>query len=1255
LVSHKKVKFFIFVYIFGISLLIMSYFNFGINFGIHYLQDFLIKKMGYNVNIENFDANINSYLNADRVSFSNKDSTFVIDVDSVNVKYSGIAKLFGRKHVDYLKLKSPTITINTSKLKKNNEITFPKINFEKIIIDNAQINIITNRKDSVKFEEFSGNFSLFSNKRSVAVNLNDLSFFQNNVNKSIEKLSAKLLIKNGIMKFKDLLYEDNDLNIESDGKIKMEYPNQFKIESVIDILKPDSLYKGSDSLFFNNDIINIIANLSGNREKINALMKITGIFRGKIIDNFETEVRYANKKINIYSLTFINSLININLSGDYNFNNNYDLKVSLKNSHPTFFGIPSDSLNISGKMGINGNLKENNFVDYDISCDNMMNGNIPRMYGRISIKRDEIKLLDTNKIIFEDGIAEVHGDIKKEKMINLFTEVHLNSLKNLPYLNKYDLSAKNIIHRSHISGNLKSPNIMGRIYSDDINYKDYGLGSINCTFNLKDVVDQRSGEAYLNISNIIKGKVKIKSAESLIELSKDTINFNFIELRGDKGYMELSGKLNNYSDFNITNIYVEHSGNEIKLQNPFKISFTDGALKITPFEFDINEGDLYGELNLMHNKEIQSKIEFKNISVGKIFKKSRINIPISGELNGTVNIEGNLNAPRITTMINAENGKINKIDYDRIIGNISYSDSTLFVNNFQLEDNGNKTISVFGELPFYLNINDRIYDFYDSQSAYLNIIFNNVDLMKYHQLFLKKFTIGGKMTGVLTASGSYSDPKINFPIKIINPFINKINFESAKGKIQYLDKKLSLNDINFISKNGEYHGYGYFPMDLSFNKNNNILDKNDSIYFTISLKDKNLVFLTPFIKDIEEVNGDIFTTLTINGTLNNPIPNGKVIIKNADMTVAKLKNDIKNINGSFILKNNIMEVDLEGVLFKSLSSIMSMLGVEKDEYNVDSSNIDINGKMDMGKFFRPKYDLNIKGKDVNILTLSDEIDITGDIKLNVNGKDTITVDGVFQTNEGVLRIPFGSKTKLISEGKKNEKVKFEYEINVSIQNVYLKNNFVDVELDGEVILKRDINGNKTIGGELSVVDGFFHYYNVTFDVEYGKIIFDPIDGNHSLNFRAIKEIDDNNKIIATLTGDIKSPEIELYDENNMHTQSELIQILTIGNTSGSVQEISGNLLTNFAEAGIEQQANGLDVIQKIDLRTGTSLTDIDSTSIKIGSRLGKNIYFTIESAPLNDETLKSLELEYRINKNLSIVGTADEKSASGSIRLRFQY
>lgn len=1253
--SRKKVKFFIFVYIFGISLLIMSYFNFGINYGFHYLQDFLINKMGFNINLEEFDSNINSYLNANRVSFSNKDSTFIIDVDSLNVKYNGIAKLFGRKHIDYLKLNSPIITININNLKRKNSIVFPKINFAEVIIDNAQINIITNEKDSIKFKDFSGDISLFSSKKSVAITVNDLSFFQNNFNKYIKNLSTKLLIKNGIIKFKDLLYENNNLNILSNGKVKIESPNQFKIKVAIDRLNPDSLFKKSDSLFFENDVINVFAYLSGNKKKVNANMRVTGIIRGEIIDNLETEFRYSNNKIKVYSLFFINSLVNMSLSGNYNFDNNYDLEVTLKNSCPSFIGIPTDSLNITGKMNISGNLKENNLVDYDISCDNVMEGYIPQMYGKINISKNKIKLLDTNRVFFEDGNAVVHGEITKGKMINLFTEMHLNSLKNIPYICKYNFSAKNIIHRNHISGNLENPNIVGRINAEKINYSGYNFGNLNCIVNVKNIINNRKGKAYLNVSQIRKNKIKIKSIESLIKLSNDTTDFNYIKLHGDKGYLELSVILKNYSDLNIKNIYVEHSENEIKLQNPFQINYDDNILKITPFEFNINGGELYGELNLMHNKDIQSDVVFKNISIGKIFQKSKINIPISGELSGAVNVEGNLNSPKITTIINSENGKINNLDYNRLIGNISYNDSTIFVNNFKLEDTAQKTISAFGELPFYLNINDRIYDFYDSQSINLNIVFNNIELMKYPQSFFKKLTIGGKMTSILNINGSYSDPKINFPIEITKPIINKIKLKSGKVNIKYSDKKLYLNDVNFISKNGEYLGYGYFPMDLSFS-NNNILDKNDSIYFTVTAEDDNLTYLTPFLRSVEQVNGNIFTTLTLNGTFNNPIRNGKVTIKDADMTIKKLKNDIENINGNFILKDNVMEVNLNGSLFKSVNSIMNILGIEKDEYSVDSSNIDIKGKMDMSKFFRPKYDLEITGKDVNILTLSDKIDITGDIKLNVKGKDTMNVDGVFQTNEGVLRIPFGSKTKLIPKERKNRKVKFDYEINVPMDhNVYLKNNYVDVELDGEVILKRDTDGNKTIGGELDIIDGFFYYYSVIFDVEYGQIIFDPIDGYHSLNFRATKEIEDNNKIIAMLTGDVKSPEIRLYDENNMYTQSELMQILTIGNTAGSVKEISGNLLSNFAEAGIEQQVNDLDIIQKIDLRTGTSLTDIDSASVKIGSRLGKNIYFTIESAPLSDEALKSLELEYRINKNLSIVGAADEKSASGSVRLRFQY
>ena len=1259
--SHKKVKSFIFIYMLGISLLIFAHFNFGINYGFHYLQNFIIKKTGYKINIGKLETNVNSYLNVDKISFANNDSTFIVKIDSTNLKYSGIVKLFGRKHIDYLKLKSPIITINTTNSGKNNKIQFPKIDFEKILIDNGQINIITNAKDTIKFKELSGVFSFFSNRKSAAITLNDLSFFQNNINKNIENLNAKILIKNNIIKFKDLLYEDNDFNIESDGKIKIEYPNQFKISLAVGELKPNLLFRNVDSLFFKHDIVNIFANLSGNREKIGASIRVAGIIRGKIINDFETEIKYVDRKIDIYSLSFINSLVNMKLSGFYNLDNNYDLKVKLNNTYPLFMGIRTDSINISGEADLIGNLKGDNFIDYNISCDNIMNGYIPRMYGKINVGQDGIKLLDTNKIVFEDGIADIHGEITKDKMFDLFTNMHLNSLKKFPYLSNYGLSANNIIHRNHISGSIKNPNIVGRMYAEDVKFNDYTFGSLNCIINFKNIINNRKGEAYLNISNMIKNKIKIKSAESLIELSKDTINFNFIELRDEKGYMELSGKLKNYSNLNITNIHAEYSGNEIKLQEPFTIQYNDGAFKIAPFDFKINEGEFYGNLNIMSNKDIQSNIVLKNISVGKILDEIKMNFPISGVLDGTVNIEGNLNDPQITTIIKSKDVMIDKLYYDTIIGNLSYCDSTLSVNNLKLENEDSQTISVFGKLPFYLNIDDRSYKFYESESIDLNVILNNIDIMKYHQFMPEKLIIGGEVTGVLTFAGSYNIPKINFPIKIKNPSISKINLELAKGNIQYSNKKLLFSDITLLSKNGKYEGYGYLPIDLSL-INNIVIDKNDSIFFTFSANDKNLTYLTPFIENLEQVNGNIFTTLTINGTLNDPIRNGNVNILNTDMTIAELKNDIKNINGNFNLKNNIMKVDLKASLFKPISSILSALGIEKNQDKLKKSNIEINGKMDMSKFFRPKFNLDMNGKNVNISTLSDEVDIVGDMNFKINGKDTINVEGIFQTSEGVLRIPFGNKIKKMLKKTNPEGVKFTYEINVPIdQNIYLKNNYVDVKLVGEVILKRDANGKQMIGGELDIVDGFFYFRNsVIFNVEYGNIIFDEIDGNHSLNFRATKDIGDGNKIVAMLTGNIESPEIQIYDENNLYTQAKLMEILTIGNvTSGSftnsLTKLSGNILTNYAESTIEHQASNLDIIQKIDLRAGSSFGNIDSTSIKIGSRLGRNVYLTIESVPLNNEALKSFELEYQINRNLSIVGMANENNASGSIRLRFQY
>ncbi|MEA1986485.1 MAG: translocation/assembly module TamB domain-containing protein [Candidatus Marinimicrobia bacterium] len=1256
--ARKRVKLFIFIYLLGISFVLLSHFNFGSNYGIHYINNYLIKKVGYKIEMADFASNINSYMDVNDFLFSDIDSVFCIKVDSVNVEYSGLIKLFARKHIDFIKLKHPTITINLYKLNKNSNSRYPKINLEKIIVDSAQINIIVEKKDTVKFVNFCSQLSFYSNGKSVAIPIDKSSFYQNKIERDVEKLSADILIKNDILKFKNLLYRDNDFNIESTGKVKTTLPNQFKMSVVVDRIKPDSLLNISDSLFFKNDILNVSANLSGNREKVSAIMKITGIFRSEIIDNFDAEIRYANKKIDIYSMSFVNDYLNINLFGEYKFNKKYNLKINLKESYPKFFGIETDSLNISGKINANGDMNKVNFIDYDIHCANMLGGDIPKIIGKIEISKNQITILDTSKIFFEDGIAKIHGEIIDGNLLNIYTDIHMNSLKNMPLLNEYDLQTTSIIHRNHISGSIKKPNFSGRFYAENIAYDDYHFGSMNFIVNLKDIVNREHGEIYLNISEIVKGKIKIKSAESLMVLEKDTIKFDFIELRGEKGYMELAGKLKGFNKFNITDIYVEHSGNEIFSQKPFNINYENDELSVTPFKFKINDGEISGKLNLKKNKDVFSNLLLENIKVGNIFKTSDINFPASGELNGIIDIAGNLNNPQIETTIKTKNVKIKDYNYDKLDFNIKYEDSTVFISDFKLEDDNHKTISIFGDFPLYLTFDKFKYDFINSQKINLDVIFNDIDLMKYDKLFMDKLLIGGKMTGVLTIGGYFNKPTIKFPIRIENPKIGKSKFNSGIANITYSEGKLSINNAKIKSENGNYYGYGYIPISLNLEKNKNFFNKDDSLYFTVAGKDKNLSYLSPFIDNIEKVNGEINTSLTLTGTFNNPNRNGSVIVKDSRMTIRELKNDVTNINGEFIINDNIMILNANAYMYKQENTIMSILGLEKNKQSKELSNLYIEGNLDMEDFFKPKFDINIRGENINIATLTDEVDIIGDLRMAVKGKDTVFAEGKFQTKDGILRIPFGGETRKITQKNDNKRADFEYEIDIPIEkNIYLKNNFVDVELDGEVVMKKDANGNESISGEVDIIDGFFYYLTFIFDVESGKIIFDPVDGNHSLNFRATKETSDGNLIIAMLTGNVESPEIRLYDENNIRTQAEIVRILTLGNAS-SIGKSVVNVASGLTESVIEKNANSkIDFVQTVDLRTGETL-DMDSTSIKIGSRLGKNIYLTIESTNwdnLRNEPFKSLELEYRINRKLSIVGKADDKSASGAVRLRFQY
>jgi hypothetical protein len=126
------------------------------------------------------------------------------------------------------------------------------------------------------------------------------------------------------------------------------------------------------------------------------------------------------------------------------------------------------------------------------------------------------------------------------------------------------------------------------------------------------------------------------------------------------------------------------------------------------------------------------------------------------------------------------------------------------------------------------------------------------------------------------------------------------------------------------------------------------------------------------------------------------------------------------------------------------------------------------------------------------------------------------------------------------------------------------------------------------------------------------------------------------------------------------SQAEIIQLLTTGTVSNG-QFVTGaaqSYLETIFEKELERTASEWGGFERVDLKSQGSLFEnpnLDSLTILLERRIGKNLYLSYEQALSNDNANRNIELEYRLNRNFSIIGEADDESVSFSYRIRFQY
>lgn len=508
-----------------------------------------------------------------------------------------------------------------------------------------------------------------------------------------------------------------------------------------------------------------------------------------------------------------------------------------------------------------------------------------------------------------------------------------------------------------------------------------------------------------------------------------------------------------------------------------------------------SEEELYqGTINLL-NKEIYFNFRFNNTPLNRFE-----NVPLSGFLNGEMNLTGLLPEPNISLTFQLENGEFNlspieietSIVFNQKQINLTYLRLS-YMNQIIQKGNGTYNLNT-GEFLFgsdYIGLFDQ-----KQLSASLLLKGNSIPFNSRHELnkiFTNDYNLLFSFTDILVNSDNYDS--WDFKIKRSN---ETISFgggpeNSISGSLND-DGSFSIISKNILPLRGTAQG----------SVQNNIID----LSITDLEVDLSIVNLVPIGRFVEFTGGTAFGYLDITGPVKDPFFNGILHAKNVNASVPMVQENIDSFDTTVIFNNNSMaigpenlqignnsvNIDFSMIINKWLPVSWSLnLKTNKDDrlhiyYSISSIGLVIDGLVNG----RLNIDRDEYGTSINSdLTVSDCIISLGPaIAKDSSHSSSVFTDMKFTTGRGVQFL-WPSNTLPILRATAD------------------MGQVIDFEMD-------NLSRTYSLEGDIEIKYGNISYFQKSFYLSEGSLIFNENETKFDplLDFRAqIREVDAEGQIV----------------------------------------------------------------------------------------------------------------------------------------------
>ena len=1264
----------------GLSYIIMSPGTWS-EYLIEYINENLLESNDWSLSLVEIDGKLTSDVTLRSVYLRSGDGSVVIFCENVLLNLDLSRILSGKWGIDELAFDNAIVTVRNNKENSIENLSFitdlleNDFSVSTLRMSSATLHLIDESQEPTIETLYTVDLAgeIISGDEALQFEPWDLHITEYSGREKIRLESGIINIGPTFVEGEELYIYWGDDRFVLSGKIDLKPQKQIQGELLVDNLLSARLQDYRVEEFFDTDRVNLRVTFDTDFISGFADAAIHNSYSNKLLARAEVSGKISDGHYTLKKALFELGETEMRGNGTYSDDGQLELNLEITNLNLADVLLIGQKTEIKGHMELSASLK--NFEPDEVEVMLDLINSVPGELGYVAAKggfryeNNRLEIKDSLRFDFDYGsiIATGRMNLTNKQMAVSITarQGNLSALASL--LEIGDVTGR-VRGTLEASGYLYDPTLSGFLSFENIITQDADLESFSASFLVNSVVSEPYGQFRAVASNGHLREFPLDEAEFDLFFRGDSILVSKAKLQNADYTFQASGQLIGDEKIVIDQMQLAFADEMVTNGNQIVFQHQNNRIELKPAEFRLNDGRVEIAFLMEDEQIVDASLSVVNLNLTGLATALDLQLPIIGDLFAEVALTTTGDQIESAGVIEIMDGRFGDTSFENFTFASDLKDNVLRIKEFKIKDEKKGVAMLsgsvevrrtdFGKLPF--EIDPEGFTKFSGE-------FKNFQLDLLEEYLPEDVSIDGLISGSLAISGIGKKPEIVFAFEIISPRYDKIIAKNISASGRYTDKRLYFEDLIAYTKGGYYSGGGYLPIDLSISRlPNSRWLKDEPIAMQLSAVTPNLEILTPYLVDVDSVTGDIELSLEIVGTPAHPVRNGKVLIKDGTIYALMLDRPILGVEGSAILKEN--KFILENLIAKSHISSNTSWGSQlkktlisgKKAKSSSAHNIRVSGSMDLEEFFWPNLAFLITGKDVYVRTLLGEIEGVADLNLSITGKDTVSIAGDIIPSEAILRMEFVEDPYAASPIEGETITHYKLHFPMENGNVFLQNSQMDAEFEGTMSLYQLGNGPYRYSGELDVRKGKFYYFTDVFDIESGRVVFDPSEFNPQLDFIATTNVSDL-QIDVLVSGKLNDPEIVLQanSEEGFYSQGELLELLTIqrrldgGDPSGGgfgdqSFYIFGKLLENELERNLIRSTP----LDEFEIEGSESLMgDSDEgLSVKVGTKMTENVHLSYKQSLSFSEPYE-VGVEYKLTPNVSFVISYDE---DGQVQVRYR-